>query len=69
LRGFPGFDERVSRVEGLRWEGAGGPYEDDTDSGGEFEDRITEQCARMHGPSPLVGGFWGLERVVRVTTA
>lgn len=35
--------------------GAGGPYEDDTDSEGEFEDRIAEQCARMHGPSPSVG--------------
>lgn len=36
--------------------GAAGTYEDDTDSEGEFEDRMAEECARMHGPSPSVRG-------------
>jgi hypothetical protein len=35
--------------------------DDDTDSEGEFEDRMAEECARMHGPSPQVrGGVRGL---------
>jgi hypothetical protein len=43
---------------------AGGPNgmgsstfgDDDTDSEGEFEGRMAEECARMHGPSPQVCG-------------
>lgn len=41
-------------IDTAHHEAATGLYSDDSDSAGDFEDQMAEECARLHCSSPLV---------------